>query len=411
MKTLFKQYNLEICFIIILTFTVILKLPSLSFPHNETDERIYVTLAKQMYNTGTYTLRNTAILKELSPEMYDRPLFLQPPMYIILSIPLIMNFGDNYAVVISWLGHLLVLLAIFLFLRRLLEKNYLAIILIVAVAATDPIMVFASRKIWLDSLVAGLAGFSMFVFWKASLESAFGKQIKYFIISGVLLGTAILTKITAVLLVPFFALIFVKYHYRLPIKRNIILLLASFVPVLIVTFPWFLKTYLSSGKLIDIVPVTPEKLLETNKYLQMVANRPIYYYFKELVLLTPIILFPLHSSIKNIKKISFYALTFWILLFSVIAGNTYFAFVHHDGFVMRRLTLACVPFYLLLGLYLQNMIQSTNTITCQEISHNIKIYKYTVVFLALILNSMTSLYFIVSYKSDALYSLYEILFP
>ncbi|MEE9572136.1 MAG: phospholipid carrier-dependent glycosyltransferase, partial [Candidatus Neomarinimicrobiota bacterium] len=377
MKTPLKQYNLEICFILILIFTVILKLPSLSFPHNETDERIYVTLAKQMYNTGTYTLQNTAILKDLSPEMYDRPLFLQPPMYIILSIPLILNFGDNYAVIISWLGHILVLLSIFLFSRKLFKENHFAILLIVVLAATDPIMVFASRKIWLDSLVAGFVGLSMFAFWKASLEENQRKKIKYFIFSGILLGSGIVTKVTAVLMVPFFMLIFIKYHYRLPIKRNIILLLASFVPVLVVIFPWFLQTYLCSGKLIDIVDALPEKLLETNKYLQMVTNRPIYYYFTEIILLTPVILFPLHSSIRNVKKISFYALTFWISLFSVIVGNIYFAFTHHDGYVMRRLTLTCVPFYLLLGLYLQNMIQSTNLITDQEISHNINIYKYT----------------------------------
>jgi hypothetical protein len=73
MKTLLKQYNLEICFVLIVLFTLIFKLPSLYFPHNEYDERIYVTLAKQIYHTGTYTVQNTPILKELSPELYDRP--------------------------------------------------------------------------------------------------------------------------------------------------------------------------------------------------------------------------------------------------------------------------------------------------------------------------------------------------
>lgn len=409
MKTLLKQYDLEICFVLIVLFTLIFKLPSLYFPHNEYDERIYVTLAKQIYHTGTYTVQNTPILKELSPEVYDRPLFFQPPLFVLLSIPLILNFGDNYAVIISWLGHILVLLSIFLFSRRLFTKNHYVILLIVALAATDPIMVFASRKIWLDSLVAGLTGISMFVFWKASLEKRQGKKLKYFIVSGILLGAGIITKVPAVLLMPFFAIIFVKYHYRLPIKRNIILLSALLLPVLAITFPWFLKTYLYYGKLID-TQTLPEELLATNSYLRMVSNRPFYYYLKEIILLTPIILFPLHSTIKYIKGISFFALTFWISLFSVIGGYTYFAIANDQAYVMRYLTLICIPFYLLLGLYLENRIQSKNMVEGKDVVTNIKLYKYKIVFLALVLNSMTSLFYVVRYDYDALYSFFEILF-
>lgn len=405
----FKQHRLTICFILILLFTLVLKLPSLRFPHNEYDEKIYVTLAKQIYNTGTYTVQNTPILKKLSPEIYDRPLFFQPPLFAMLSIPLILNFGDNYAVIVSWLGHLLVLLSIFLFLRKLF-KDHFTILLIVALAATDPIMVFASRKIWLDSLVAGLTGISMFFFWHACLKEDYRKKIYYFVFSGILLGAAILTKVPAVLLGPFYALIFIKYHYKQPVVKNITFLLATLIPVIAITFPWFLETYLYYGKLMD-TQTLPKELLEKNKYLLMVTSRPYYYYLREIVLITPVILFPIYVSIKHIKGISFFALTLWFSIFSVIGGYTYFAISHHQAYVMRYLTLLCVPFYLLLALYYGNRIQSSNHVTNQEEVSSINIYKYTVLILALTLNSMTCLFYIIQYKYDTLYSLYEILFP
>jgi 4-amino-4-deoxy-L-arabinose transferase-like glycosyltransferase len=393
-----------------LLFTIILKLPSLRLPHLEFDERIYVTLAKQLYYTGTYSVQNTPLLKELAPEIYDRPLFFQPPLFVILSIPLILNFGDNSAVILSWIGHLLVLFSIFLFLRKIFRNNHLAIILIVAIAAADPIMVFSSRKIWLDSLAAGLAGISMYIFWQACIEECYRKKFKGLIISGVLLGAAILTKIPAILLGPFFALIFIRYHYKQPLLKNIFFLLAAIVPILAITFPWFFKTYSYYGRLIDSQTL-PATLLETNKYLEMVTSRPFYYYPKEIILITPIILCIFYSSIKHIKKISFFALTLWISIFSVIGGYTYFAISHQQAYVMRYLTFMCVPFYLLLGLYLENRLQVINLTEDHDVTPDINIYKYTAVFLTLILSSMTSLFFIVNYKFDLLLSLYEILFP
>ena len=78
---------------------------------------------------------------------------------------------------------------------------------------------------------------------------------------------------------------------------------------------------------------------------------------------------------------------------------------------MRYLTFMCVPFYLLLGLYLENRLQVINLTEDHDVTPDINIYKYTAVFLTLILSSMTSLFFIVNYKFDLLLSLYEILFP
>jgi hypothetical protein len=64
------KFEMEICLILILSFMLYLKLPSLQFPHNEFDEMIYVSLTKQIYYNGTYSLRGTQILSHLSTEIW-----------------------------------------------------------------------------------------------------------------------------------------------------------------------------------------------------------------------------------------------------------------------------------------------------------------------------------------------------
>ena len=54
---------------------LVLKGPSLLYPRTEGDERIYWQLAQNLANGGDYTLRGSALLKELSAYIYDRPLF------------------------------------------------------------------------------------------------------------------------------------------------------------------------------------------------------------------------------------------------------------------------------------------------------------------------------------------------
>src|SRR5688500_6972258 len=58
-----------------------LKLPSLRYPLDEADERIYWQLADNLARGGEYTLQGTEIVRELSPYMYDRPLFHHPPLF------------------------------------------------------------------------------------------------------------------------------------------------------------------------------------------------------------------------------------------------------------------------------------------------------------------------------------------
>lgn len=403
----FTRHSALICFIILLAFTIVLKLPSLKTPHVECDELIYITLAKKLYHTGSYNLQGTPILQKIAPEMYDKPLFFQPPLFILMSIPLVMNFSDNAAVILSWLGHILVLLSLFLFLRKILGRNNPTLLMVLLLAATDPIMVFASNKIWLDSLTAGWASLSMFLFWKACSEEVFGRKIRYAFFSSLVLGAAVLTKVTTVLLGPFYALLLIRYALKAPTKKGILFGSASLLPALALTLPWFLLTYIQYGKLID-TPVLPEGLIQTNPYIQMVISRPPYFYLKEIVLITPIILFPFIHSLIGIRKLTFHACTLWISFFSVIGGFTCFALVYHQAYVVRYLTLTSIPFYLILGLYFGNRLFKARENEDPKPAAGATLFKYFLLFLTLILNSMTCMFHIIQYRFDDLLSLYSI---
>jgi hypothetical protein len=147
-----------------------LKCPSLLYPRTEGDERIYWQLANNLAHNGDYSLRGSAVLKELSPHMYDRSLFHHPPLFPALLSLFVMAGMENAAVLVSWLGHVLAVLAVAIIGRHVLEQGshgatevapYRLITapafwLPVLGVAADPLLMFVSRRIWIDSLLSGL---------------------------------------------------------------------------------------------------------------------------------------------------------------------------------------------------------------------------------------------------------------
>lgn len=97
-----------------------LKLPSLRYPFSEGDEHIYWQLADNLARGRECTLQGTEVLRELSPDMYDRPLFHHPPLFPALLVPFVLTDNNSAAVMVSWLGHFLCLIAVALVGRRAL---------------------------------------------------------------------------------------------------------------------------------------------------------------------------------------------------------------------------------------------------------------------------------------------------
>src|SRR5215471_8066464 len=89
-------------FPLILLATFLLRLPAVFHAHREleTDERIYLTLAEQVWHRGpsSYTLRGSPILAELPLDIYDKPVFHHPPAYILALAPWVRGGGATGAV-------------------------------------------------------------------------------------------------------------------------------------------------------------------------------------------------------------------------------------------------------------------------------------------------------------------------
>ena len=129
-----------------------LKVPTLHYPHAELDERIYWQLAENLAQKGQYSLQGTELLGTLPPGIFNHPLFHHPPLFATLLIPFVLVGAKDAAVVASWLGHLLAVLAVALVGRHALRRSVGANTFTSPVfwvpllgICTDPLLLFVSR--------------------------------------------------------------------------------------------------------------------------------------------------------------------------------------------------------------------------------------------------------------------------
>jgi len=285
-----KKNKLEIALVLIIIFYIISKLPTLNIVHNEGDENIYKALAVHFYDTGNYTLQGTAILPLLSQYIYNRPLFHYPPFFI--SGIIVFHILDliNYSVMLSWLGHILFLVAVFLFLKKKYYKNeedFFIVILPCFFAATDPILNFIANKIWIDNLATGLASLGFILLWLA-LDKKSHLAIFF---SALVCAMAILTKLPSMIFAPLALLLFSYYAFKNKSEAKTYLYLFSTFSIVVglITIPWFLKFHAACGVFIPTWINPDPWLLNNNAFVRNVTYRPWYYFIKELSLLSPIV--------------------------------------------------------------------------------------------------------------------------
>jgi 4-amino-4-deoxy-L-arabinose transferase-like glycosyltransferase len=326
-------------------FTLILKLPSLRFTHNEADEVVYWSVAQNLLENGVYTLRGAEITRRLSPAIYDRPLFHHPPLYPLLLTPFVALEAKGAAIVISWLGHLLCVLSVGIIGWALLDHGERAreiLWLALLGVATDPLLVLVSRKLWIDALLAGLVALALALVWAAGVSQ---RRRQLLVLGGLVLGLAGLAKLPGLLGAPVAAMIVWGGGGTRRERLRDLLLVAT--PCAIVVVPWIVLFVATYGVPTPTWLKPDDYALRHYPFLAAAVGRPWYYYAAELALAVPASVAGLALSLRRTRGEGRYQLAaaawllIWLLAFTIQS-------VTGHGFLMRYIAPIAPAIYVML---------------------------------------------------------------
>lgn len=381
----------------ILLFSIALKLPTLHFPHPEPDEQIYLNLASRILTSGSYNLQETQIIYELSPAIYDRPLFFHPPLFPATLVPFVYWKVPSLAVVISWLGHLLCIVSVAMIGRRVTlaydfetRGNPLLEWLPVIGVALDPLLTFVSRRLWIDSLLAGLCAASLAAFFCARYSP---QRRSWLVAGGILFGLAALSKATAFLLAPLVIYLILTPEAR-PRSRFSDLCLGC-LPALLLALPWYITFYSTYGVLVPTWIKPDEWMIQHYPFMRTTLDRTPGYYLLKLAAIAPVGLFALGAyCLKRqlwTNRISLVAPAWFLLYFIGIS----YAGLQGIGFQMRYIAPLAPSIYLMLSAALGQFRSVGSMISVGLL-------------LLVIVSGMTSAIYLVSPHFDEIYSLFEL---
>ena len=366
--------------LLVIGFSILLKLPSFNMKHVDGDELRFWYLAKNWEVTGDYTLQGSPLFRLLpnyAPYYAHRKMPVHPPLFVALLRPFISyefaqyenipqhldmekveaiyaKIAPRYAVIASWIGHLLAILAVALMGRYLLIYHQLSLSALSPLfwlpllgMATDPIMMWVSTKIWIDNLHAGLAALAVVFTMIAS--SSRHSHITYFL-AGVMLGLALLAKITAAIILP--VIIFIIFIHETDFKKRMQALFIGIIPVLILALPWYIPRYLTTTAGISAIP---NPYAGTCEFCNVLNTRPFYYFLLKLPLIAPLVLvgfsFYIIFFFNYVKQLTitdnlrFFIPMIWGVF--VLTAVTLYLSLSYGSFIMRRLTLLIPSLYVM----------------------------------------------------------------
>jgi len=344
----------------LLLLCTIIKLPTLLYHHDEPDEQIYLSLAKRLITAGEYNLTGTDILSRLSPGIYEHPLFFHPPLFTLCLMPFVYWNVENLAVVVSWLGHLLCIVSVALIGRRMTfayelnsDRNILISWLPVIGMALDPFLTVFSRRLWIDSFLAGLCAASLAAFFCARYSQ---RRSLWLVAGGVFFGLAGLCKITALIFAP--VLLYLILTAETQRQSKIKDLCLGSLPALLLLLPWFVIFYRKFGVIIPSWTKPDEWLLQHYAFVRLTLERTPIYYVVKLIAIAPVILlsFGVYLFRRSLwTNRVFLAFPISFLLYFV--SMSYLG-LHGYGFQMRYLAPAIPAIYVMLYAVLANFERS-----------------------------------------------------
>ena len=356
--------------LLVIGFSAIIKLPTFNLPHKEGDEIAFWYLTKNWIETGEYTLKGSPLAQtKLYFGRANREMPVHPPMFPLLLRPFVKYNAPDKAVIASWIGHFLTILAValigrYLFLSYGLTLSAFSPLFWIPLLgiATDPIMTYVSGILWIDNLHAGWAALA--VAFTMMAGSSQRPKLMY-LFAGILLGLALLSKVTSVIIIPI--IIYVILISESDKKSKIQALLLGAVPALILSLPWYVPLYNTMGDFLMwggggppeyqemLANMSPEELIAHKesircRFCEAGASSPWYYLIAKLPLLTPLVVvgfafyiafyFLYVKTLNGFQQLRFAIPFFWFSLVFSIA-------VFLQLYIHRRLTILVASIYIM----------------------------------------------------------------
>jgi 4-amino-4-deoxy-L-arabinose transferase-like glycosyltransferase len=300
--------------------------------HIENDEVILQVLAdKVSKNFSDYSLQDTEILKQLPKVVYDKPLFHHPPLFIYGLILFKILFGTKFLILFPILASTLVVWVVFLIAKQLYDEK--VGLVAAAIFGLCPIVMHASTKIWIDALLTLFCALTIYL----SVLAVKKDKFIWYVLAGISCGLAVLSKISALpILAPVFYLFMKK-----PRSINKIIKVALFlISAILVTSPWFVAFYRTFGTIFPWWIRPSAEPLHMFPFIRMALDRPFYFYFLNISIVTPIYIYSWVDIIRKAKKPSMWLEPIWALAF--ILSFTIVGIRGLEGYVTRYI-LPAIP--------------------------------------------------------------------
>ena len=334
-----------------LLLALLTKLPSLGFKHREPDEVIYWTVAQHLGEYGNYSLRGAPFMHKLPRQMYDRPLFHHPPLYPALLVPFAKRELRSEAIVISWFGHCLAIVAVALIGVRLHARfgqgtpRLAALALPLLGITLDPVLVHVARKLWIDALAGGLAALAVALTLVALARER--RRPAWLVAAGIVLGLAGLAKLPGLLVAPVCALLVLAHSA--PWRTRSAYLACVAAPALLVVAPWFWVFFANYGTLLPNFAAPSAELAARFPMVAASIAKPWHFYATKLAVVQPLLVvgvagFAWKRPRGERRSPESWALFAWLAL--LIACWTYLGATSFS-FQMRYLTPLTPALYLL----------------------------------------------------------------
>jgi len=270
-----------------LAFCLVIKLPTLKYPISNWDELIYWELTKQWLQTGEYSLQGNALLEKLPRSFYDHPAFNHPPGFPALLAPFVLGQSPRFAVVLSWAGHALAILAVALVGWELLLASAETVtfrlrcvfFLPLLALAADPVLNFIARKIWMDNLLAGASALALVFTWLATRRSS---PILPAIAAGLFAALACSLKITAAIVLPAMAVVLVFSG-----RRSWRAAVWTLVPAMVVLLAWMAWFHHQTGSWLPWWMKPDEAFLRSNPFVAASVGQSPFFYVWQLLVCCP----------------------------------------------------------------------------------------------------------------------------